>query len=157
MKPSNVQQNRSHSSEAVQPTSSHTREFARFIFWGAIRTGLGFIIYVCLLWLCPYGLAYTISYAAGIIISYWLNAKFVFQERLSIGRALQYPMVYLVQYLMGLGLLFLFVEVVHLSEIVSPLLVIVVTVPITFLLSRYLIRRSFGLGQRQSQTDPPPF
>src|SRR6516164_2760279 len=92
MKPSNVQQNTSHSSEAVQPTSSHTREFARFIFWGAIRTGLGFIIYVCLLWLYPYGLAYTISYAAGIIISYWLNAKFVFQERLSIGRALQYPM-----------------------------------------------------------------
>jgi putative flippase GtrA len=115
---------------------------------------LGFIIYVCLLWLCPYGLAYTISYAAGIFISYWLNAKFVFQERLSIGHALQYPIVYLVQYLLGLSLLFLLVEVVHLSEIVSPLLVIVVTVPITFLLSRYLIRRSFGLGQRQSQIDP---
>jgi hypothetical protein len=55
---------------------------------------------------------------------------------------------------LGLSLLFLLVEVVHLPEIVSPLLVIVVTVPITFLLSRYLIRRSFGLGQRQSPTDP---
>ena len=89
------------------------------------------------------------------VFSYLIGyAKFVFQERLGIGRALQCPIVYLVQYLLGLSLLFLLVEVVHLPEIVSPLLVIVVTVPITFLLSRYLIRRSFGLGQRQSPTDP---
>jgi putative flippase GtrA len=132
---------------------THWTEFARFIFCGAIRAGMGFIIYVCLLWLCSYGVAYTISYVPGIFISYWLNAKFVFEEPLRLGRALQYPLVYLVQYLLGLSLLFLLVEVVHLSEIVSPLLVIVVTVPITFLLSRYLIRRSFGLGQRQRATD----
>ena len=106
------------------------------------------MIYVCLLWLCPYGVAYTISYAAGIFLSYWLNAMFVFQEPLSIARALQYPLVYAVQYLLGLGLLFLLVEVTHVSKIIAPVLIVIVTLPITFLLSRYLIRRSFGLSRR---------
>ena len=39
MKSTNVQQNRSQSFGAVQRTCSHTREFARFIFCGAIRCG----------------------------------------------------------------------------------------------------------------------
>jgi putative flippase GtrA len=129
-------------------TRSHTSEFVRFIFFGAINTGITFVLYVFLLWFLSYGIAYTISYAVGLLISYWLNAKFVFQEPLRIGRALQYPLVYLVQYLLGLVLLFLLVEVAHVSKILAPLLIVVLTLPITFLLSRYLIRRSFGLSQR---------
>ena len=39
MKSTNVQQNRSQSFRDVQRTCSHTREFARFIFCGAIRCG----------------------------------------------------------------------------------------------------------------------
>jgi putative flippase GtrA len=107
-------------------------EFVRFIVCGAVNTGVTFIIYVCLLWFVSYAVAYTISYAAGIFISYWLNAKFVFQEPLSISRALQYPLVYLVQYLLGLALLFLLVEIAHLSSVVAPLLVVILTLPVTF-------------------------
>ena len=129
-------------------TRSHISEFVRFIFFGAINTGITFVMYVFLLRFLSYEIAYTISYAAGILISYWLNAKFVFQEPLRIGRALQYPLVYLVQYLLGLVLLFLLVEVAHVSKIVAPLLIAVLTLPVTFLLSRYMIRRSFGLSQR---------
>jgi putative flippase GtrA len=135
-------------SEQNNVTRSHTSEFVRFIFFGAVNTGITFVMYVFLLWFLSYGIAYTISYAAGILISYWLNAMFVFQEPLRIGRALQYPLVYLLQYLLGLVLLFLLVEVAHVSKIVALLLIVVLTLPITFLLSRYLIRRSFGLSQR---------
>jgi putative flippase GtrA len=149
MKSASIRQNRFRAPGAEQRLSSHTREFARFIVCGVIRTGLAFMIYVCLLWLCPYGVAYTISYAAGILLSYWLNARFVFQEPLRIGRALQFPLVYLVQYLFGLGLLFLLVEAGHLSKIVAPVLIVIITLPITFLLSRYLIRRSFGLSEQE--------
>lgn len=128
------------------PNRTHWMEFVRFTVCGVVNTGVTFIIYVCLLWFVPYAAAYSISYVVGIFISYWLNAKFVFEEPLSIVRALQYPLVYLVQYLLGLGLLFLLIEVTEVSEIVAPLLVVVLTLPITFLLSRYLIRRSFGLN-----------
>jgi putative flippase GtrA len=132
---------------AKQSNRTHWMEFVRFIVCGVINTGVTFIIYVCLLWFVSYPAAYTISYVVGVFIAYWLNARFVFQEALSIARALQYPVVYLVQYLLGLGLLFLLVEVAHLSDIVAPLLVVILTLPVTFLLSRYLIRRSFGLSQ----------
>lgn len=138
---------------AKQSKRTHWEEFVRFIVCGVINTGGTFIIYLCLLWVVSYPAAYTISYVAGVFISYWLNARFVFHEALSIARAIQYPVVYLVQYLLGLGLLFLLVEVAHLSDIVAPLLVVILTLPVTFLLSRYVIRRSFGLGERHSETD----
>jgi putative flippase GtrA len=148
MKSPGITHDRFRATGTKQRRSSHTREVARFVVWGVIRTGLAFMVYVCLLWLCPYGVAYTISYAAGIFLSYWLNAMFVFQEPLSIGRALQYPLVYVVQYFLGLGLLFLLVEVTHVSKIIAPVLIVIMTLPITFLLSRYLIRRSFSLSHR---------
>jgi putative flippase GtrA len=149
MKSAGAQQDRFQRFRAKQFTRTHATEFARFIFFGAVNTAITFAIYVCLLWLVTYSVAYTISYVAGIFMSYWLNAMFVFRERLSIGRALQYPLVYLVQYLLGLGLLFLLVEVANISKVVAPLLIVVLTLPITFLLSRYLIRRSWGLRQRE--------
>src|SRR5262245_50956436 len=149
MKYTDVRQARFQWFGSKQRTRTHWIEFLRFILCGALNTAVAFVIYVFLLCLFPYGIAYTISYAAGIFISYWLNTKFVFEEQLRLNRALQYPLVYLFQYLLGLVLLFLFVETGHLSKLVSPLLIVVLTLPITFLLSRYLIRRSFGLSERE--------
>ena len=131
-----------------QERRSYRTEFARFVFFGALRTLVAYAIYLVLLWFLSYALAYTISYAAGIFISYWINARFVFGEQLRLSRALQYPLVYLFQYLLGLALLYLLVEIANLPESVSPLLIIVVTVPATFLLSRFLLKRPFPGTQR---------
>ena len=93
-----------------------------------------------LLWVVTYPMAYTISYAAGILLSYYLNARFVFKEKLRLLKALQYPVVYLVQYLLGIVLLYLLVEAAHLSRALAPLVVVAFTVPITYLLSRLIIK-----------------
>ena len=95
---------------------THCMEVVRFVICGVINTGVTFLMYLWLLWLTSYAIAYTLSYVAGIFLSYWLNTKFVFREPLSISRAHQYPIVYLVQYLLGMAFLFLLVEVVNLSE-----------------------------------------
>ena len=126
---------------------AHLMEVVRFIVCGVVNTAVTFLMYLSLLWVASYAVAYTLSYVAGIFIAYWLNAKFVFQEPLSVSRALQYPLVYLVQYVLGLALLFLLVELAHLSKVIAPLVVVILTLPVTFFLSRYLIRRSFGLKQ----------
>lgn len=139
----------SRSRDDKQMDRAHWREFARFVFFGALRTIVAWVIYLLLLWLFPYTIAYTISYVAGIFISYWVNASFVFGEQLRLSRALQYPLVYLFQYLLSLALLYLLIEIAHLPKTVSPLLIIVVTVPATFLLSRFLLKRPFRQRQRQ--------
>lgn len=116
------------------------REFAIFIIFGLVNLVLTYAIYLFLRVFLTYPVAYSGSYACGIVISYVLNARYVFKERLQLTKALQYPLVYLAQYLLGLMVLYVLVELAHLSSSVAPLAVPVVTVPATFLLSRYLIK-----------------
>ena len=116
------------------------REFARFILFGVVNLIFTYLVYLILRVFLPYPAAYTGSYAGGILISYVLNARFVFKEKLRITKALQYPIVYVSQYLLGMALLYLLVEIGHVSSSLAPLVIPVVTVPATFILSRYLIK-----------------
>lgn len=117
------------------------RNLLRFLFFGCLNTLIAYGLYVVLLWVVPYLVAYTISYACGILIAYYLNAKFVFNEKLKVTTALQYPIVYIVQYLLGLLLLRLFIEVFHLSTLVAPFLVALLMIPVAYKLSAFIIRR----------------
>jgi putative flippase GtrA len=119
---------------------SRNHEFTRFIVVGGVNTLLTYFVYAGLLFFWEYPTAYTVSYISGILISYYLNARFVFREKLRLTKALQYPLVYLVQYLLGLGLLYLFVEIARLSKFVAPILIVLLTVPCTYILSRYVIK-----------------
>ena len=107
---------------------------------GGVNSGLTYGLYLLLLLVGGYAFAYTCSYVAGIFLSYYLNARFVFRERLSIAKALKYPTVYLVQYLLGLVLLYFLIETFHVNKKIAPLIIVVVTIPATFVLSRYIIR-----------------
>lgn len=87
-----------------------------------------------------YSAAYTIEYVTGIAISYYLNSRFVFRQPLQWKKAFQFPLVYVAQYLAGLVLLSLLVELVHIKQEFAPVLVIAATVPLTFILSRLIIK-----------------
>jgi putative flippase GtrA len=115
-------------------------EFGAFLFFGLLNTVLTYGLYLLLLFVANYAVAYSVSYVAGIFLSYVLNARFVFRERLRLSKAVQYPVVYLLQYFLGLGLLYLMVEILRVSKVVAPLAVVLITVPFTFALSRYVIR-----------------
>jgi putative flippase GtrA len=116
------------------------REFIGFVLVGAANTGLTYLLYLALLQIARYPVAYSLTFVVGIFLSYYLNARFVFRVPLQLRKALQYPAVYAIQYLLGLGLLYLMVEILRMNEAIAPLLVVVITVPVTFLMSRYVIR-----------------
>lgn len=112
----------------------------RFLVSGAINTGATYVLYLMLLTWMDYGISYTISYAAGIVLAYYLNCLFVFRTRLSVGKFISFPLVYLVQYLGGMALLHLLVEISGMSQKIAPILVIVLTIPVIFLMSRHILR-----------------
>jgi len=115
-------------------------EFFRFLVAGGINTALTYGLYVLLALVTHYAVAYTLSYVAGIAISYLLNALFVYRTRLSLARAAAFPLVYLVQYALGVGLLVVLVDWLRVSKFIAPILIVIVTIPITFLLSRLIVK-----------------
>lgn len=115
-------------------------EFARFLIVGATNTAFSYVVFLALYLVMHYQAAYALSYAAGIVLSYFLNVHFVFKTRRSLASFLKFPFVYLLQY--GLGALVLGLLV---RKGVDPRLamlgVIAITVPITFLASRFVLKR----------------
>jgi len=119
-------------------------EFFKFIFFGGINTLLSYAIYVIFQLFLIYPVAYSLAYFSGIIISYYLNSRFVFKRDVRLVKAFQYPLVYLVQYLLGVSLLSVLIEIFSLNKFIAPALVIMITIPVTFSLSRFIIKGRLG-------------
>ncbi|MFC5469674.1 GtrA family protein [Cohnella suwonensis] len=107
---------------------------------GAINTGVTYAIYLLLLLFAPYLLAYSIAYLLGIIISYVLNSKLVFKESLAWSKFLKFPLIYVIQYLLNTVLLLLSVDILNINEKLALVLSIMLTTPITYLLSKRVIQ-----------------
>ncbi|MNW43894.1 GtrA-like protein [compost metagenome] len=116
------------------------KEFLKFVINGGINTIATYLIYLFLLLFFNYSLSYTFSYVAGIFISFYLNTVFVFEEKLSFRKFVKFPIVYIVQYLINLIMMYFLVEQFNLPARVVPLIVIVVTIPVTYTLSKFIIK-----------------
>jgi putative flippase GtrA len=124
-----------------------SKEVVAFLFAGAINTALTYLVYLALLQVVPYRVAYTASYTLGIFTSYYLNARLVFRQPVRWQRALAYPLTYALPYFPSLALLWLFVERLGMDRRLAPILIIVLMTPFTFVFSRYIIR-----GGRERRT-----
>ncbi|SRR6266404_2077940 len=114
-------------------------EFCRFVFWGGVNTLAGYLVYALLLRFLPYLISYSIAYILGIGVSYFLNSRLVFNRELRLRTAVRYPLVYLAQYVVGTITLYLLVQLFRVNKLVAPLLVVILTIPLTFLLSRRIV------------------
>jgi putative flippase GtrA len=116
------------------------REFVRFVLVGGLNTLLGYALYAFFLLFLAYTIAYTASYVLGIFISYYLNTRFVFRMSFDWKKALQYPAVYVAQYILGVLCLYFLVEFLHVNKLLASPLTIMLTIPATFLMSRFIIK-----------------
>jgi putative flippase GtrA len=117
------------------------REPVRYALAGGFNTAATYAAYVLLLPFVGYAVSYTVTYAAGIALAYYLSARFVFRRPLQWRRAIQYPLVYVLQYGLGITLTTGLVQRAHLDAEFAAAVAIVLTVPFTFLLSRWIIKR----------------
>lgn len=120
--------------------SSKMQYWLRFLAGGLLNTGLTYSLYFLLQKLFFYQLAYAIAYATGIVFSYWFNARIVFRTPLSWKGLMTYPLVYVVQYGSSALLLGIFIERLGIPPALAPLLVLVLMIPLTFFLSRWILR-----------------
>lgn len=114
-------------------------QFIRFIGVGAVNTMITYLLYLALLPFFTYTVAYSIVYVFGIGLAYWLNLKYVFAEKGSRKKIILFPLVYLVQYLLGILILYMVIEFFHIPKQIGPILVVLISIPITFTLSKIIL------------------
>lgn len=113
--------------------------FARFVVVGAANTAASYGIYLLLLLVVDYRLAYTIAYVAGLALGYWAHAKLVFGARLGARSAAAYLATYAAMYLASLLMLWVAVDLLGVPRPLAMLVALCVTVPTSYL----LLRRGF--------------
>lgn len=116
-----------------------SKRLMRFLLVGGLNTALTYVLYLLLLQWATYLVAYGIAYVTGIAISYWLNSLVVFKTAMNLSGLLKFPLVYLAQYMLGSGLLWLLVERFGVPHAVAMLPVIAVTVPATYVATRWVL------------------
>lgn len=112
----------------------------RFGLGGGVNTLATLLLYWLLLRFMPSQAAYAISFLAGIVLGYLLNTAFVFNVRRSWRSFLMVPAVYAAGYLAGALVLEIATGVFRVDPYIAPLFSILVTVPLTFVLMRLVLR-----------------
>lgn len=116
-------------------------QFLRFIAAGIVNAIVTYPLYLGLLVVVGYQAAYAIAYVVGIVLSYVVNARFVFHAPLRLADFLRFPLVYVVQYVLGAAGLWLLVDLFGMRKEWALAVVIAFTVPIVFALSRWVLLR----------------
>jgi putative flippase GtrA len=117
----------------------------RFVAAGTANTIAIYVVYAALLQVLRYRLAYTLAFIAGILLSYALNARFVFRRRVAWRTAWQFPLIYVLQFVLGLALVSLCVEWLHVPQRLALLMTLVVTIPLSY----FAIRNLFRVGAQE--------
>lgn len=105
---------------------------------GGLNTAFTYLIYLLLISFLSYKISYSIAYLLGIIFSFTLNRFFVFDAHKGIRTIVLFPFVYLFQYFLGLFVVWFWVEVLSLDMRFAPIASIILSVPVTFILSRFI-------------------
>jgi putative flippase GtrA len=134
----------SRTSEDASGRGREARSFARFLAVGVANTAASYALFVALELVLPYLAAYAIAYAAGILLSYVLNTGVVFRVRRRWSTFIRFPLVYVAQFLLGSTIIVVLVEHFALTARVAALLALIVTVPVTYLAARFVLRPKAG-------------
>lgn len=84
----------------------------------------------------PYRLSYAIAFFSGIALAYLLNRYFVFRATGGRFGLILIFCIYTGQFILGLGLVSVWVQWLNGPITIAPLFSITLTLPVTFLLSR---------------------
>ena len=117
-------------------------EILKFIIVGGINTLNYYIIYLLLLKLI--GVNYLVSHISGFvisfIISYYLNCYFVYKVQPTWKKFIQFPLTQVVNMGIQTLLLYIFVQWFNISSVIAPFAGLIITIPVTFILSKYILR-----------------
>jgi putative flippase GtrA len=123
-------------------------QFARFLVVGAANTAASYAIYLALLSVVDYRIAYTIAFGAGLVGGYLAHARLVFGARPGARSAASYAATYGAMYVASLAVLYVAVDRLGVPRAYAMLAALALTVPTSFILLRWGFRRP-GAGDAE--------
>ncbi|HDH1621179.1 TPA: flippase GtxA [Staphylococcus aureus] len=124
-------------------TQTHV-EILKFIIVGGINTLNYYVVYLLLLKLLhiEYMISHITGFIVAFVISYYLNCYFVYRVKPTWRKFISFPITQLVNVSLQTVLLYVFVSWLNLPAEIAPFAGLVITIPITFILSKWILKDS---------------
>ncbi|WP_430376432.1 flippase GtxA [Staphylococcus aureus] len=124
-------------------TQTHA-EILKFIIVGGINTLNYYIVYLLLLKLLhiEYMISHITGFLVAFMISYYLNCYFVYRVKPTWRKFISFPITQIVNVSLQTVLLYVFVSWLNLPAEIAPFAGLVITIPITFVLSKWILKDS---------------
>ncbi len=120
-----------------------SQEFIRFIVVGIINTANYYLCYLGLHELLDIGYmtAHIASFSFSFVISFFLNSYFTFKVKPTLAKFLQFPLTQLFNVAVSSVLVYLFVEYFLIDSTIAPILSVLITVPLTFIITGKILKK----------------
>ena len=122
-------------------------QFVRFCIVGLSNTILSYLIYLCLIMFFrnnfkifkyDYLIAQFLAFILSVAWSYYWNNKFVFKQKHTVNSLLKTYVSYsFTGIFLNSILLYLWVDLLNISEFIGPILNLFINVPVNFLLNKF--------------------
>ncbi len=124
-------------------TQTHA-EILKFIIIGGINTLNYYVVYLLLLKLLhiEYMISHITGFLVAFVISYYLNCYFVYRVKPTWRKFISFPITQIVNVSLQTVLLYVFVSWLNLPAEIAPFAGLVITIPITFVLSKWILKDS---------------
>ncbi|HII1626216.1 TPA: flippase GtxA [Staphylococcus aureus] len=124
-------------------TQTHA-EILKFIIVGGINTLNYYVVYLLLLKLLhiEYMISHITGFLVAFVISYYLNCYFVYRVKPTWRKFISFPITQIVNVNLQTVLLYVFVSWLNLPAEIAPFAGLVITIPITFVLSKWILKDS---------------
>ncbi|AGO30802.1 TPA: flippase GtxA [Staphylococcus aureus] len=124
-------------------TQTHA-EILKFIIVGGINTLNYYVVYLLLLKLLhiEYMISHITGFIVAFVISYYLNCYFVYRVKPTWRKFISFPITQIVNVSLQTVLLYVFVSWLNLPAEIAPFAGLIITIPITFVLSKWILKDS---------------
>lgn len=113
----------------------------RYLLFGCVNTAGTYLLYIILLSFMPYGYSYLVAYVVGIYFSYYLQSKYVFLKKRHIKSFVFYPLLYVFQYLISAGLIYVFIKYFGAGSYAAPAAAIAITAPLMYFFTKIYFKK----------------
>ncbi|HAR7488189.1 TPA: GtrA family protein [Staphylococcus aureus] len=124
-------------------TQTHA-EILKFIIVGGINTLNYYVVYLLLLKLLhiEYMISHITGFIVAFVISYYLSCYFVYRVKPTWRKFISFPITQIVNISLQTVLLYVFVSWLNLPAEIAPFAGLIITIPITFILSKWILKDS---------------
>ncbi|MFC5591829.1 GtrA family protein [Sporosarcina soli] len=118
------------------------REFIRFVLVGGVNTVVYYTVYSLCLHIIEwhYFTAHMLGFAISLVGSFFLNTLFTYKVKPTMTKFLKFPLTQLVNIATSAVLLFLFVSYFQMNSSIAPIVAVIFTIPITFLVTGKVLK-----------------